>query len=143
MENNGDSSKSALSSVRKLPREANRNLSPAQIEVSALSPSGNEWGRREPAAHFYRLQLSFTVQKILGTFISKITAEHYSLNICLCMDFEMPRVLKQPELPALICCLINRRIQPFPRLHSWPAFMITFHCEESDLGIEPKKQEPS
>lgn len=57
---------------------------------------------------------NYLSQKTLGTFISKITAEHYSPSICLCVDFEMPRVLKEPELPVLICCLINRRIQPIP-----------------------------
>lgn len=96
MGNNGDSSRSALSSVRKLPREANRNLSPAQIEASALSAAGNEWGRREPAARFHRLQLSFTVQKTLGTFISKITAEHHPLSVCLSTVFFVYNMKKCP-----------------------------------------------
>lgn len=53
---------------------------PAQTDASALSPAGNR-GRREPAAHLYRLQLSFMVQKALGTFISKITVEHHPVSI--------------------------------------------------------------
>lgn len=60
-------------------------------------------GGREPAAHVYRLQLSFTAQKTPGTFISKITAEDHPLSIRLstvCFIYNMKKCPAKPQHTA-------------------------------------------